>query len=533
MVVEHHQDLSIAREQMLQHILQIEDLAALKERKRIAREIHDSLGNALTTLNIQLQTAHKLWDIDHTLAEKFLSEAQRLGAIAIQEVRKSVSNMREIVPVEQSITDLIDSLVQNFYQVTGILPAAQIDLPASLSPNIIKNLYRIIQEALTNICKYAKATKVDIILSHTDDKLSVIIQDNGKGFKLSQNRSGYGIQGMQERVSALKGSFDIDAEPGYGCRIIIHLPWEEYKGEIQPCSATEFRGEVAEPSAIEDTYPRDLIVDIVDPTPNVDDLPTEVSLQIPKPIPIEELTALEFNLKSLDTTLLQHPAKANFNLELLETIPIAENDSESCEEKAEIIVLAQETNITTANSLDNLDCDDDFINKILVSLSELIGPVAACLVKRTLRAEPHVSQSELIEILARKISDANQAMPAFNYQAIIDRLSVYLAERDEFLMREQASNLVSSSANSLELQLKSEDMIINCPDKDYQPISESLINQCEQNLAEFIGPMASFVVKKAIKSSAIASQAELITMLAAAIPDAKKAAQFQQRLMSR
>lgn len=106
MVSENHSDISIAREQMLQNLLQIEDLAAVQERKRIAREIHDSLGNALTTLNVQLQTAHKLWNIDHTLAEKYLLEAQRLGAIAIQEVRQTVKSMREVVPLEQPLTEV-------------------------------------------------------------------------------------------------------------------------------------------------------------------------------------------------------------------------------------------------------------------------------------------------------------------------------------------------------------------------------------------------------------------------------------------
>ncbi len=88
--------------------------------------------------------------------------------------------MREIVPLEQSLTALIDSLVQNFHQVTGILPSTKINLPVSLSSEVIKTLYRIIQEALTNICKYARATKVEISLDQTSNNLCLIIRDNGK-----------------------------------------------------------------------------------------------------------------------------------------------------------------------------------------------------------------------------------------------------------------------------------------------------------------------------------------------------------------
>jgi signal transduction histidine kinase len=80
-------------------------------------------------------------------------------------------------------------------------------------------LYRIVQEALTNICKYAQATEINIHLQTTSNQLELIIEDNGNGFNLNQNISGFGLQGMRERTLALGGKFEINTAPGEGCKI--------------------------------------------------------------------------------------------------------------------------------------------------------------------------------------------------------------------------------------------------------------------------------------------------------------------------
>jgi two-component sensor histidine kinase len=550
---ENHIDLSIAREQMLQHILQIEDLAALQERQRIARDIHDSLGNALTSLNIQLQTAHKLWRLDPTLAEKFLSEAQRLGAIAIKEVRQSVSNMREIVPLEESLTALIDSLVENFYQVTGILPSTKINLPVPLSTEVVKTLYRIIQEALTNICKYARATKVEINLNHTHENLTLIIRDNGKGFKLSQKRTGFGLQGMQERVLALKGNFKIDTEPGYGCRIIINLPLKHERTWEQPPPEEDISLENA------DTIPP-VNPDITEfNLENADTIPPQSISTIDcnftndDTTPLEELSAIEFNLKLIDTTIQQNNSAKTNNLNLLQTIPLAETIEEDANlELVETIPLAETieensfsktnqpsvdwkqtplfffpaTNAEIESNVDNLLNDHELLSKIEQDLAKLIGPIAYYLVQKVLKSSPEISQLELIKKLASEITAHQKVVTAFSYQEIIDKLSVHLASNKQISFKQPSKVPKSEPSSQPQAQSKTE------PSKNNQPISENFIHQCEQDLAEFIGPIATFLVKKAVKPSLQISRAELIKMLAAQIPDSGKAAQFRQRLLA-
>jgi len=232
MVAERRQEqLLIAYKQLWQCASQIEEFAALQERNRIARDLHDSLGHALTALNIQLQTAVKLWQINPAQAQPFLAQAQRLGSIAIKEVRQAVSTLRVDAIAEESLESLVQSVVEDFRQATGVSPSLSISLCTFVPREVVTTLHRIVQEALTNICKYAAATEVQIQLSATADKVYLTVEDNGKGFKLEQNKTGFGLRGMQERVTTLGGEFHIETQPGSGCRILIELPLQESSQE--------------------------------------------------------------------------------------------------------------------------------------------------------------------------------------------------------------------------------------------------------------------------------------------------------------
>jgi signal transduction histidine kinase len=221
------EDLALAHEQLQQYSLKIEDMAAIQERNRIAREIHDSLGHALTTLNVQLQTAVKLWSHSPTEAKPFLEQAHRLGTVAMQEVRQSVHALRADAETEVPLEQAIAQLVQDFRQGTGIRVESEIQLPSLLPPQISKTLYRVIQEALTNICKHADASSVDLYLRQMPDCVWLTVTDNGRGFRPSRTQSGFGLQSMQERVAAVNGTFHIEAKPGAGCEINVELPLRE------------------------------------------------------------------------------------------------------------------------------------------------------------------------------------------------------------------------------------------------------------------------------------------------------------------
>ncbi|MBR8833272.1 MAG: sensor histidine kinase [Stigonema ocellatum SAG 48.90 = DSM 106950] len=404
MVAEYNTDLSTVHEQLRQYILQIEDRAALEERNRIAREIHDSLGNALTTLNIQLQTALKLWHLDPAQARQFLAEAQQLGNIAIKEVRQSVSNMRENQPLEQSPEALINSLVENFYSATGVLPSTKISLSAPLPNTVVMTIYRIVQEALTNISKYAQATEVQIHLTTTPMNLSLIILDNGKGFTLSQKKSGFGIQGMRERVAALKGDLNIETKPGCGCKITVEL-------SLAKLSV----GEQKEPEK-------------------------ELSLAILK----------KARAKKTKPCLVLSPEQYSY--------------------------------------LENI-------------LIELVGAVAPTLIRQV-------------------------AASASSYKELIDNLVQHVPVPQQLELKKRATPLLEEST------IKPKSRSDNLQYQQSQAITESFIRQCEEDLAELIGPMASLLVKEAVRSSRQMSRAKLVSMLAAQIPESQTALKFQLRLLS-
>lgn len=203
---------------------QLEKMAAVEERNRIARDIHDSLGHALVALNIQMETTLALWQDNPEKAYEFLVEAKHLGSEALQAVRASVLNMRSDPLGGRLLEEAIATLAQEFHRTTGVQPDCQIHLSKPLSNQVSTVVYRIVQEALTNMLKHANATAVTIHIQSTNAGLSLTLADNGQGFQVDANRSGFGLQGMQERVTALGGHLTITSQPGSGCRITTFLP---------------------------------------------------------------------------------------------------------------------------------------------------------------------------------------------------------------------------------------------------------------------------------------------------------------------
>ncbi len=214
--------LTEAHDKLRQYAFQVERLAATQERNRIAREIHDSLGHSLTALNLQLEGALKLWQVDPSRAQSFLQEAKSLGSEALQDVRRSVTAARADPLQGVSLPDAILRLAQEFS--ASMQPLCQLDCPQPLPPDLSIALYRIVQEALTNIRKHATATAVQITLQTLPDCLHLSIQDNGSGFHPEQNPTGFGLQGMQERAATLGGQLKIHSAPGQGCQITARFP---------------------------------------------------------------------------------------------------------------------------------------------------------------------------------------------------------------------------------------------------------------------------------------------------------------------
>lgn len=214
--------LALAHQQLQDYALRIEDQAMLEERNRIARDIHDSLGHALTGVNLQMEAVLKLWDQDPIQAKALLQEAKQLGSTSLQEVRQSVATLRS--PVSHSLETDIQQLVSGIERRAGLRMMLHLQLQHPLPPEVHTGLYRIIQEALTNICKHAAATQVTLHLHTQPSQVVLDLQDDGQGFDVAQNTTGFGLQGMRERATSLGGTAQIQSQPGAGCRLQVTLP---------------------------------------------------------------------------------------------------------------------------------------------------------------------------------------------------------------------------------------------------------------------------------------------------------------------
>ena len=156
------QQLALARQQLRQYALQAEERATVGERNRIAREIHDSVGHALTAQSIQLHNAIAFWQSDPVKAYEFLIESRELVKTALKDIRHSVSTLRSDPLQGKKLDAAIASLCQNFSSRTKVVPNFSFALDRPLTEEIKSTIYRIVQEALTNIAKHSQSTEVNL-----------------------------------------------------------------------------------------------------------------------------------------------------------------------------------------------------------------------------------------------------------------------------------------------------------------------------------------------------------------------------------
>jgi two-component system sensor histidine kinase UhpB len=202
------------------------------ERRRISRELHDEIGQALTAIKFNLDMIDK--ELPQTLptVRGRLGDAKSLSNQTLTAMRQLSMDLRPTMLDELGLIPTLRWYIQNFSNRLNIDSQFQvIGFEEKLPPQIETAFYRIVQEALNNISKHAGATRVEIFFEHKDSTIFASITDNGRGFDLdrvyhpeSPGRS-FGIIGMQERVSLLGGKIDIQSSPGCGTRIHIKVPY--------------------------------------------------------------------------------------------------------------------------------------------------------------------------------------------------------------------------------------------------------------------------------------------------------------------
>jgi signal transduction histidine kinase len=215
-------ELKDANDKLRQYADQIEELATLKERNRLAREIHDSLGHYLTVVIVQIEAAVALFEKDREHSLDVLRKAQGLAQKGLADVRRSVATLRASPTETSSLIDSMTTLTEEC-RVSGLPAEFQlVGTPRNLSPPAELALYRAAQEALTNVRKHSQARTVTVSLNYSADSVWLKVHDDGIG--AAELTKGYGLIGMHERVQNLGGEVKIVTAPDQGFTLEVGLP---------------------------------------------------------------------------------------------------------------------------------------------------------------------------------------------------------------------------------------------------------------------------------------------------------------------
>jgi signal transduction histidine kinase len=193
------------------------------ERQRLARELHDETGQALTSILLGLKAVEEAPSAEemHVAAEAL----RELVVATLQDVRRLAVELRPKALDDFGLVAALERLVNLFAESTGMAVELEASLAKRLPAEVETTLYRIVQEALTNIVKHARARSVSILLVRRGEKATVVIEDDGEGFDPDAVREdGLGLLGMRERVALLDGRLTVESSAGSGTTLAVEVP---------------------------------------------------------------------------------------------------------------------------------------------------------------------------------------------------------------------------------------------------------------------------------------------------------------------
>ena len=238
--------------EQLQNLLEArQELATLEERNRLARDLHDSVKQQIFAVSMQIGATKVLLKRDIDAAEGRLNEAERLVHQAQQELTSLIRELRPVALEGKGLVAALRELATEWTQQTNIVANLRVEgalgtLPQghpqgmpllyprvegaqetlgvqTLPLTVEEALFRVAQEALANVARHSKATLVQLVLTTTDDIVTLSIADNGQGFDTTrQGHLGVGLLSMQERMKALGGDVQVESTPGKGTRVVAY-----------------------------------------------------------------------------------------------------------------------------------------------------------------------------------------------------------------------------------------------------------------------------------------------------------------------
>lgn len=221
---QHEKDLKSLSEQLIN--------AQEEERKRISRELHDELGQALSAISINLDVIENHYELPDTPIRKRFHDLKSLVQKSIDDVHRISYDLRPYLLDDFGLLSAIRWYAETFSERTGIDVRLTVEGDErKLSPGVETLIYRVTQEALTNVLKHAVAKNVGLLLKYETALMTLIVEDDGKGFSQGQNVKqeqyigrGLGLFGMKERVMVYGGRLSMESEEGLGCSLHVEVP---------------------------------------------------------------------------------------------------------------------------------------------------------------------------------------------------------------------------------------------------------------------------------------------------------------------
>ncbi|MBN2392723.1 MAG: sensor histidine kinase [Anaerolineae bacterium] len=223
-------DLKVSNLQLRAYAEQAAELSAAEERNRLARDIHDSLGHHLTAVSIQLEKALAYQDRAPEVTTQAIRDAKQAATEALQNVRRSVSALRDSdgdFSLKTALSNLVNRLNNDYFSITFSITGDE----TGYSRPVLMTLYRTAQEGLTNIEKHAQASAVVLTITLGEEEASLLLRDDGQGFDTTTLDTAptaqaprFGLQGIRERLDSVRGHLALQSAPQRGTELAITIP---------------------------------------------------------------------------------------------------------------------------------------------------------------------------------------------------------------------------------------------------------------------------------------------------------------------
>ncbi len=199
--------------------------AVTEERQRLARELHDAVSQQLFAISMTATAAGRTIDQDIDKTKRQIALIEEMSSVAQSEMRALLLHLRPVHLKGKSLAEGLEELIQELQAKVPIDIRFDMDRQMRLNKGVEDQLFRIVQEALSNILRHSKASRTDIRLYIDQDVVKLLIRDNGIGFDIQEKKhASYGIETMQERVNEIGGSMQIVSAPGKGTKLDIRVP---------------------------------------------------------------------------------------------------------------------------------------------------------------------------------------------------------------------------------------------------------------------------------------------------------------------